>query len=228
MCGCSGFTGSRNLDDPDPNPAQPLKWSSDGADDSALPTPTLPPSAVEALRLRCGVHDSAPLASSVEAIFRKILATYLARMPFAAWRGVCTRMLRLLRTRYCQPQRPELPPALLPAGSSESAPDAEAAREGLDHLLTTVGQLVAETLYTELQAAESVRCLCKGSACIPPLSLVPGRMQPSAALSTSLEPWEQAAVSERVIELVTEERTGIDTHSKGYLSESTRVIDVWL
>ena len=197
MCGCSGLTGSRNLDDPDPNPAQPLKWSSDGADDSALPTPTLPPSAVEALRLRCGVRDSVPLASSVEAVFRTILATYLPRMPFAAWRGVCTRMLRLLRARYCQPLRPELPPALLPAVSGVSAPDAEAAGEGLDHLLTTVGQLVAETLYTELKAAESVRCVRKGPVCIPPLSLVPGRMEPSAALSTWLEPWEQAAFLER-------------------------------
>lgn len=153
----AGFQGSHNLDEQDPGADQTQPWPLQPPDDAALFPPSIPPAAVETLRARCGVRDSVPLTSAVEYIFRKLLRTYLPRLPFNAWRAACTKMLRLLHTHYGEPLHAGLPAALQPTPAGGSAA-VDSADDGLHHLLQAIAQLTAATLCAELQASEAVRC----------------------------------------------------------------------
>lgn len=152
-----GFSSSPNLDDQDKSTTQPLPWTLDPIDSAAAVPPCIPPAAVDPLRVRCGVRDTAPLSAAVDTIIRNLLQAYLPRMPLAAWRGVCQKMLRLLHSHYGQPLRAELPQMLQPVSAGGAVPDADAANEGTQHLLCAIGQLVSATLCSELQSAEAVR-----------------------------------------------------------------------
>eukprot|EP00892_Ulva_mutabilis_P001016 jgi/Ulvmu1/10915/UM007_0093.1 len=152
------FQVSHSLDDPEASPAQTQPWPAVPADDASLFSAAIPPAAVDALRARCGVRETVPLTSAVEHIFRRLLRTYLPRMPFAAWRAVCTKMLRLLHTHYGEPLCAELPAALRPVEDDQGAEGgcgSDRADEGLHHLLLALAQITAATLRAELQAGDS-------------------------------------------------------------------------